>query len=34
MGIIPSKLKFAFNHDVIEKSDMPLVRYKYFNDRT
>lgn len=34
MGIIPDKLKFTFKHDTIEKSDMPLVRYKYFNDKT
>lgn len=34
MGIIPNRLKFAYNHDMIHKSDMPLVRYKYFNDRT
>ena len=34
MNIIPNKLKFAFSHDLIYKSDMPLVRYKYFNDRT
>jgi hypothetical protein len=34
MGFIPDKLKFIFNHDIISKSDMPLVRYKYFNDKT
>ena len=34
MNIIPNRLKFVFKHDVISKSDMPLIRYKYFNDKT
>ena len=34
MGILPSKLKFAYNHDMIPISDMPLIRYKYFGDTT
>lgn len=34
MGIIPFNLQFAFNFDKIENSDMPIVRHKYFNDRT
>ena len=34
MGIIPNKLKFKFNYDLMSKSDMPLVRWKYFNDIT
>lgn len=31
MDFIFSKLRFALKYDRIEKSDMPLVRWKYFN---
>src|SRR5210317_91688 len=34
MKILPLRLKFAFNHDLVERSDMPLVRYKFFGDTT
>jgi hypothetical protein len=33
MGML-SKLRFAFRYDVPEFNDFPLVRWKYFNDRT
>lgn len=32
MGIIPNKLKFIFNYDRIGKSDMPLIRWKYYKE--
>ena len=34
MDIIPNKLKFAFKFDRPELSDMPLVRWKYFDEPT
>ena len=34
MGILPDKLRFKFRYDVPEKNDFPLIRWKYFNDKT
>ena len=34
MGIIPNKIKFPIKHDIVSRCEMPLVRYKYFNDKT
>lgn len=34
MDALPFRLQFAFNHDKIERSDMPLVRYKFYNDKS